>query len=85
LALAVGGCVFAVMKHSLGWANEYGAASAPAVLIAIIAVAVGLNTNVLTRLSLVSTTSLEQGLRDRLQVSGGASASASPAMMSALR
>jgi thiol-disulfide isomerase/thioredoxin len=96
LALAVGGRVFAAMKRSLPVGEWVRRALGVAVLVAVGAIALGLDTSLLTRISLASTTSLEQGLLDRLHVSdasraqtsdvlanGPAMMSGSPAMMSA--
>ena len=71
LALAVGGRVFAAMKRSLPAGEWVRRALGVAVLAAVGAIALGLDTSVLTRISLASTTSLEQGLLDRLHVSDG--------------
>ena len=71
LALAVGGRVFAAMKRSLPVGEWVRRALGVAVLAAVGAIALGLDTSVLTRISLASTTSLEQGLLDRLHVSNG--------------
>jgi cytochrome c biogenesis protein CcdA/thiol-disulfide isomerase/thioredoxin len=71
LALAVGGRVFTAMKRSLPAGEWVRRALGVAVLAAVGAIALGLDTSVLTRISLASTTSLEQGLLDRLHVSNG--------------
>ncbi len=95
LALLVGGRVFAAMKRSLGTSEWLRRGMGAAVLVAVVAIALGLDTGFLTRVSLASTTSLEQGLIDRLHpeteapgqssvvMQGGpAMMSANPAMMS---
>ena len=69
LALVVGGRVFAAMKRSLPVGEWVRRGLGAAVLVAVVAIALGLDTNVLTRVSVASTTSLEQGLLDRLHVS----------------
>ena len=67
LALAVGGRVFAAMKRSLGAGEWIRRGLGVAVLIAVAAIALGLDTGFLTRLSLSGPASLEQGLVDRLR------------------
>jgi cytochrome c biogenesis protein CcdA/thiol-disulfide isomerase/thioredoxin len=66
LVLAVGGRVFAAMKRSLGASEWIRRALGAAVLAGVACIAMGLDTGLLTRLSLASTSSLEQGLIDRL-------------------
>ncbi|HEY2530889.1 MAG TPA: cytochrome c biogenesis protein DipZ [Xanthobacteraceae bacterium] len=66
LALAVGGRVFAAMKRSLGAGEWIRRGLGVAVLISVAAIALGLDTGFLTRVSLSNTASLEQGLVDRL-------------------
>jgi cytochrome c biogenesis protein CcdA/thiol-disulfide isomerase/thioredoxin len=66
LALAVGGRVFAVMKRSLGAGEWIRRALGVAVLAAVVAIGLGLDTGFLTRISL-SSTSLEQSLVDRFK------------------
>jgi len=95
LALLVGGRVFASMKRSLGVGEWVRRGLGAAVLVAVVAIAFGLDTGFLTRASLASTASLEQGLLDRFHpaveppaqssviMSGGpAVMSGSPTMMS---
>jgi cytochrome c biogenesis protein CcdA/thiol-disulfide isomerase/thioredoxin len=65
LALLIGGRVFAAMKRSIGAGEWIRRGLAAAVLVAIAAIALGLDTGFLTNLSLGSTTSLEQGLLDK--------------------
>jgi cytochrome c biogenesis protein CcdA/thiol-disulfide isomerase/thioredoxin len=65
LALAIGGRVFAAMKRSIGAGEWIRRGLGAAVLVAIAAIALGLDTGFLTNLSLGSTTSLEQGLLDK--------------------
>jgi cytochrome c biogenesis protein CcdA/thiol-disulfide isomerase/thioredoxin len=89
LALLVGGRVFVAMKHSLHVGEWVRRGLGAAVLVAVVAIALGLDTNFLTRVSLASTAPLEQSLLDRLHVANGASPQSSgllpngPAMMSA--
>jgi cytochrome c biogenesis protein CcdA/thiol-disulfide isomerase/thioredoxin len=65
IALLAGGRVFAAMKRSLGAEEWIRRALGVAVLAAVAAVALGLDRGVLTRLSLASTSGLEQRLVDR--------------------
>ena len=67
LALLVGGRVFAVMKRSLAVSEWARRALGAAVLIAVMAIALGVDTGVLTRVSLDSTASFEQRLLDRFR------------------
>jgi cytochrome c biogenesis protein CcdA/thiol-disulfide isomerase/thioredoxin len=67
LALAVGGRVFAAMKRSVGALEWIRRGLGISVLISVIAIALGLDTGFLTRISLSSTTSLEQSLVDWLK------------------
>jgi cytochrome c biogenesis protein CcdA/thiol-disulfide isomerase/thioredoxin len=62
LALLVGGRVFAVMKRSLGASEWVRRALGVVVLACVAAIALGLDTGLLTRLSLSSTARLEQSL-----------------------
>src|SRR5262249_34988486 len=66
LALVVGGRVFAAMKRSLGAGEWVRRGLGVAVLISVVAIALGLDTGFLTRVSLSNTASLEQALVDRL-------------------
>jgi cytochrome c biogenesis protein CcdA/thiol-disulfide isomerase/thioredoxin len=65
LALLIGGRLFAAMKRSIGAGEWIRRGLGAAVLVAIAAIALGLDTGFLTNLSLGSTTSLEQGLLDK--------------------
>jgi thiol-disulfide isomerase/thioredoxin len=67
LALLVGGRVFAAMKRSLGAGEWIRRGLGAAVLVAIAAIAFGLDTSFLTNVSLAGTTSLEQNLLDKLR------------------
>jgi thiol-disulfide isomerase/thioredoxin len=71
LALLVGGKVFAVMKRSLGIGEWVRRGLGAAVLVAVVAIAAGLDTGFLTQVSLAGTTSLEQRPVDRLQTPPG--------------
>ncbi|MGO4665451.1 cytochrome c biogenesis protein DipZ [Bosea sp. 2RAB26] len=96
LALLVGGRVFSAMKRSLGAGEWLRRGMGVAVLAAVAAIALGLDTGFLTRVSLASTSALEQRLVDRLRpeteapgqspvaMQGGpAMRGANPAMMAA--
>ena len=65
LALLVGERVFAAMKRSLGAGEWIRRGLGVAVLLAVAAIASGFDTGFLTRVSLASTASLEQGLLDK--------------------
>jgi cytochrome c biogenesis protein CcdA/thiol-disulfide isomerase/thioredoxin len=88
LAVFIGGRVFAAMKHSLGAGEWLRRALGVAVLAGVAAIALGLDTGLLTRLSLQSTATLEQRLIDAVQPPPGGpggsmtmSMQGSPAMM----
>ncbi|MNM61546.1 Thiol-disulfide oxidoreductase YkuV [compost metagenome] len=66
LALWIGGRVFAVLKRHLGAGEWIRRGLGVAALLAVVAIAMGWDTGVLTRLSTVSTARLEQGLLDAL-------------------
>ena len=94
LVLLVGGRLFTAMKRSLGAAEWVKRGLGVAVLVAVAAVALGLDTGFLTKLSLSNTATIEQELVDRLHPhSKEANASTpssvvtneNPAMMSASR
>jgi cytochrome c biogenesis protein CcdA/thiol-disulfide isomerase/thioredoxin len=67
LALLIGGRVFKAMKRSLGVGEWVRRGLGALVLVAVVAIAFGVDTGFLTRVSLAGTASLEQGLVDRLQ------------------
>jgi cytochrome c biogenesis protein CcdA/thiol-disulfide isomerase/thioredoxin len=69
IALLAGGRLFAAMKRGLGVEEWIRRALGVAVLAAVAAVALGLDRGVLTRLSLASTSGLEQRLVDRFHPS----------------
>ena len=81
LALVVGGRVFAAMKRSIGAGEWIRRGLGAAVLVAIVAIALGLDTGFLTNVSVASTTSLEQGLLDRLRPRENTAAMSGPSMM----
>lgn len=64
LALWLGGRVFNALKARLGLGNTLRRGLGVAALLAVVAIAMGWDTGVLTRLSTVSTARLEQGLLD---------------------
>lgn len=66
LALLIGGRVFKAMKRSLGVGEWVRRGLGVAVLAGVAAIAFGLDTGVLTQVSLANTASLEQGLVDKL-------------------
>jgi cytochrome c biogenesis protein CcdA/thiol-disulfide isomerase/thioredoxin len=67
LALVVGGRVFAAMKRSIGAGEWIRRGLGVAVLAAVVAITLGVDTGFLTNLSVGGTTALEQGLLDRLR------------------
>jgi thiol-disulfide isomerase/thioredoxin len=69
LALLVGGRVFTAMKQSLHVGEWVRRALGVAVLAGVAAIALGLDTGILTRLSTASTNSLEQSLLNRFHPS----------------
>ena len=69
LALLIGGRVFARMKQSLGASERIRQALGALVLIGVAAIALGLDTRVLSRLSSAQTASLESGLARKLGAS----------------
>jgi len=79
LALRVGGRMLAVMKRSLGVADRARRGMGVLVLVAVGAIALGLDTGVLTQLSLASTNAIEQRLIDGLQPVAVAQPLAAPA------
>jgi cytochrome c biogenesis protein CcdA/thiol-disulfide isomerase/thioredoxin len=66
LALLIGGRIFAMMKRSLGVGEWVRRGLGVAVLVGVVAIAFGVDTGILSKLSTASTASLEQGLLDRL-------------------
>jgi cytochrome c biogenesis protein CcdA/thiol-disulfide isomerase/thioredoxin len=69
LALLVGGKVFGRMKKSLGASERIRQVLGVLVLVGVAAIALGLDTRVLARLSSAQTASLESGLASKLGVS----------------
>jgi cytochrome c biogenesis protein CcdA/thiol-disulfide isomerase/thioredoxin len=77
LALLVGGRVFAALKRSLGLGEWIRRAVGVAILAAVAAIALGVDTGFLTRVSLSGTSALEQRLLDTLHPASAAAAPAS--------
>ncbi len=77
IALIVGGKVFAVMKQSLGVSERIRQVLGAAVLAGVAAIALGLDTGLLARLSYASTSSFEQAVLDRLHGKGNDAAALS--------
>ncbi|TDN63260.1 cytochrome c biogenesis protein DipZ [Paraburkholderia sp. BL10I2N1] len=69
VALLIGGRVFAAMKRSLGAGEWIRRAIGAAMLCGVAAIALGLDTGALTRLSTIATGGLEQKLIDRFSPS----------------
>jgi cytochrome c biogenesis protein CcdA/thiol-disulfide isomerase/thioredoxin len=78
LALLVGGRVFAAMKRSLGAGEWVRRGLGAAVLVAVVAIALGVDTGFLTQVSVASASSLEQGLVDHLHGAPPQSAQVQP-------
>ena len=72
LALVVGGRVFSFMKRSLGMGEWVRRGLGVAVLAGVAAIALGLDTGFLTRVSLAGTARIEQALIDKVNPEAGA-------------
>jgi len=83
LALLVGGKVFAAMKRALGVGEWMRRGMGALVLVSVGAIALGLDTGLLTQLSLASTNAIEQRLLDGLKPAPVQESPTSPAMMAA--
>ncbi|TGT02019.1 hypothetical protein EN814_34165, partial [Mesorhizobium sp. M2D.F.Ca.ET.171.01.1.1] len=70
-AVLIGGRVFAAMKRSLGFSERVRQATGAAVLAGVAAIALGLDTGILSQISYASTTSFEQHVLDRLDAARG--------------
>lgn len=81
LALLVGGRVLSAMKRSLGIGEWARRGLGVTVLAAVLAIALGLDTGILTRLSLAGTSTLEQHLLDRFDADGGVAAGGGPSSL----
>jgi cytochrome c biogenesis protein CcdA/thiol-disulfide isomerase/thioredoxin len=82
VALLIGGRVFAAMKRSLGAGEWVRRGLGVAVLIGVVAIALGLDTGLLTQVSLASTSTLEQSLLDKFGKPTGAQGGAMSMSMS---
>jgi cytochrome c biogenesis protein CcdA/thiol-disulfide isomerase/thioredoxin len=82
LALLIGGKVYQTMKRSLGVGEWLRRGVGVAVLVAVVAIALGLDTGFLTQASLASTNVLEQGLVDRFRLQQQTADNAGGAMKS---
>ncbi|WP_312941809.1 cytochrome c biogenesis protein DipZ [Agrobacterium pusense] len=71
VAVLIGGRVFAAMKRSLGFSERVRQATGAAVLAGVAAIALGLDTGILSQISYASTTSFEQHVLDRLDAARG--------------
>ena len=71
LALLVGGRVFQILKRSLGAGEWVRRGLGVAVLAAVVAIALGLDTGLLTQVSLAGTSRIEQVLLDKAGGPGG--------------
>lgn len=81
VALLVGGKVFVAMKRSLGLGEWVKRCLGVLVLLAVVAIGMGLDTGLLTQLSLASTNQWEQRLLDRFHPTPPLSNAPSNAMM----
>jgi cytochrome c biogenesis protein CcdA/thiol-disulfide isomerase/thioredoxin len=83
LALLIGGRVFKVMKQSLGAGEWVRRGLGVAVLCGVAAIALGLDTGLLTQVSIASTSSVEQALIDKTKPSVVSETPPSSVVMSA--
>src|SRR5271170_6616486 len=83
VALLAGNKVFVLMKRSLGAEEWIRRGLGVAVLVGVVAIASGLDTGVLRRVSLASTSGIEQRLIDRLQPGSSGPASQDAPTMTA--
>ncbi|RZT42408.1 cytochrome c biogenesis protein DipZ [Cupriavidus agavae] len=83
VALLIGGRVFAAMKRSLGAGEWVRRGIGAAMLVGVGAIALGLDTGILTRISTVATGGLEQRLVDRFAGRADAGAAGGAMMMQA--
>jgi cytochrome c biogenesis protein CcdA/thiol-disulfide isomerase/thioredoxin len=81
LALLIGGSVFKAMKRSLGAGEWIRRGLGVAVLCGVVAIAFGLDTGFLTRVSLASTASVEQTLIDKVPTSEASDSAPSSVVM----
>jgi cytochrome c biogenesis protein CcdA/thiol-disulfide isomerase/thioredoxin len=85
IAILAGGRVFALLKKSLGAGEWIRRALGVAVLFAVVAIAFGWDSSVLTRWSLTGTNKLEQSLIDGIKSDAGPSPGNSPAGSAMMR
>src|SRR5271170_7161611 len=78
VALLAGNKVFSLMKKSLGADEWIRRGLGVAVLVGVVAIALGWDTGILSRLSLASTSGFEQGLLDRFRPVAFAKANDAP-------
>ena len=83
LALLIGGSVFKAMKRSLGAGEWIRRGLGVAVLCGVVAIAFGLDTGFLTRVSLANTASVEQTLIDKVPVNEANDSAPSSVVMKA--
>jgi cytochrome c biogenesis protein CcdA/thiol-disulfide isomerase/thioredoxin len=83
LALLIGGSVFKAMKRSLGAGEWIRRGLGVAVLCGVVAIAFGLDTGFLTRVSLANTASVEQTLIDKVPMSEASDSAPSSVVMKA--
>jgi thiol-disulfide isomerase/thioredoxin len=81
LALLIGGRVLAALKQSLGLGEWVRRAVGVAILAGVVAIALGVETGFLTRVSLSGTSALEQRLLDALHPASAAAAPSSSVVM----
>jgi cytochrome c biogenesis protein CcdA/thiol-disulfide isomerase/thioredoxin len=77
IALLIGGRVFAAMKRSLGAGEWIRKGIGAAMLLGVLAISLGLDTGVLTRISTIATGGIEQKLVDRFAGNGSSAGSGS--------
>ena len=80
VALLIGGRVFTAMKKSLGASEWIRRALGVALLCGVAAIALGLDTGLLTRLSLTNTAKVEQTLLDKIRPMPAATAASAGAL-----
>ena len=84
VALLIGGRVFGAMKRSLGASEWIRRGLGVALLCGVAVIALGLDTGLLTRLSLANTSKVEQALVDKIRPMPAAAASAGALNLAAL-
>ena len=84
VALLIGGRVFTAMKRSLGASEWIRRVLGVLLLLGVAAIGLGLDTGLLTRLSLTNTSSLEQSLLERVRPTSAAPAASGALNLAAL-